>query len=74
MRVGSLIADANGDLFGTTEFSGPGGFGTMFEVVKTADRLRQHAHHTGQHRLHAEAGLIADANGDLFGTNQTIGG
>ncbi len=71
LAVGSLIADANGDLFGTTEFSGPGGFGTIFELVKTP---------TGYARtpitlanIGSSDGLIADANGDLFGTNQTIG-
>jgi uncharacterized repeat protein (TIGR03803 family) len=33
---GSLIADANGDLFGTTNGGGPSGYGTVFEIVKTA--------------------------------------
>ena len=45
---GSLIADSNGDLFGTTDDGGANGDGTVFEIVKTAGRLRQHAHHTGQ--------------------------
>jgi uncharacterized repeat protein (TIGR03803 family) len=31
--VASLIADANGDLFGTTEFGGASGEGTVFEVT-----------------------------------------
>ncbi|HLX97383.1 MAG TPA: choice-of-anchor tandem repeat GloVer-containing protein [Roseiarcus sp.] len=30
-----LIADAKGDLFGTTEFGGANGDGTVFEIVKT---------------------------------------
>src|SRR5262245_20638659 len=40
---GSLIADARGDLFGTTELGGanhnvdPNGDGTVFEIVKTAN-------------------------------------
>ena len=33
---GSLIADANGDLFGTTVSGGANGDGTVFEIVKTA--------------------------------------
>jgi uncharacterized repeat protein (TIGR03803 family) len=31
-----LIADANGDLFGTTSMGGANGQGTVFEIVKTA--------------------------------------
>ena len=35
--TGSLIADANGNLFGTTSGGGNGaGAGTVFEIVKTA--------------------------------------
>ena len=33
---GSLIADANGDLFGTTEEGGANDDGTVFEIAKTA--------------------------------------
>ena len=34
---GDLIADANGDLFGTSSGSGANGdFGTVFEIAKTA--------------------------------------
>jgi hypothetical protein len=34
---GSLIADADGDLFGTTPFGGANGMaGTVFEIAKTA--------------------------------------
>ena len=34
--VGGLIADANGDLFGTTDSGGANGDGTVFEIAKTA--------------------------------------
>ena len=34
--VGSLIADSNGDLFGTTDGGGANDFGTVFEIAKTA--------------------------------------
>jgi uncharacterized repeat protein (TIGR03803 family) len=33
---GSLIVDANGDLFGTTTFGGSNGDGTVFEIAKTS--------------------------------------
>src|SRR5215472_15922018 len=32
---GRLIADANGNLFGTTVFGGAHGHGTVFEIAKT---------------------------------------
>ena len=31
-----LIADANGDLFGTTKSGGAKGYGAVFEIAKTA--------------------------------------
>ena len=47
-----LIADANGDLFGTTDVGGANGDGTVFEIAKTAARLRQHPDHAGQLQRH----------------------
>ena len=72
-----LIADAAGDLFGTTE--GGRGERRWHGVRDRQDRqrLRQHADHTGQlqrrQRGRAVAGLIADAAGDLFGTTEAAG-
>ena len=43
-----LIADANGDLFGTTRSGGANDDGTVFEIANTAHRLRQHPDHAGQ--------------------------
>ena len=74
---GSLIADAHGDLFGTT--AGPGGahgFGTVFEIAKTA-----HGYASTPTTLVGFNGtdgnlpiaLIADARGNLFGTTNTGG-
>ena len=67
-----LIADANGDLFGTTTYGGLFGDGTVFEITKTAvgyasapTTLVSFNQTDGQY---PEAALIADANGDLFGT------
>ena len=68
----SLIADANGDLFGTTETGGASGNGTVFEIVKTTSgysstptTLISFDNTNGALPF---AGLIADANGNLFGT------
>jgi uncharacterized repeat protein (TIGR03803 family) len=72
-----LIADAKGNLFGTTANSGPNdGQGTVFEIVKTA-----HGYASTPTVLYSfcslsncadgagpEAGLIIDTKGNLFGT------
>jgi uncharacterized repeat protein (TIGR03803 family) len=71
--LGRLLADANGNLFGTTGNGGSNGnYGTVFEIVKTADGYASTPitlvsfNLTNGARLWA--GLIADANGNLFGT------
>lgn len=70
--LSGLIVDAAGDLFGTTEFGGASGDGTVFEItrvgggyVSTPNTL---ASFTGSNGQWPRAGLISDAAGDLFGT------
>jgi uncharacterized repeat protein (TIGR03803 family) len=72
-----LIADAAGDLFGTTNEGGANGGGTVFELVNnggscasTPTTLASFNYFTNG--AYPEGGLIADAAGDLFGT--TYGG
>ena len=67
-----LLADGNSNLFGTTYGGGAFGAGTVFEVVNTATgyaaapiTLVSFNHTDGATPY---AGLIADANGSLFGT------
>ena len=74
---GSLILDARGDLFGTTQYGGASGVGTVFEIVKTSGSyastpttLVSFDNTNGAYPL---AGLIADAKGDLFGTTEAGG-
>ncbi len=73
---GSLIADANGDLFGTTSGGGANGIGTVFEILKTAAGYASTpttlVSFNGTNGASPDGSLIADANGDLFGT--TSGG
>ena len=68
----SLIADANGDLFGTTRSRRREQRRHGVRDRQDRRRLRQHAHHAGQlqrrRRRLPVGSLIADANGDLFGT------
>jgi uncharacterized repeat protein (TIGR03803 family) len=74
---GSLIADANGDLFGTTLSGGANGDGTVFEIAKTAGGCAStpttFVSFNEADGLLPEGSLIADANGDLFGTTE-VGG
>jgi hypothetical protein len=77
--VGGLIEDPNGDLFGVTYSGGPGydgspltGEGTVFELVKNgatyAATPTTLATFAGPGAFNAEAGLVMDSKGDLFGT------
>ena len=67
-----LIADANGDLFGTTAGGGANGHGTVFELVNNSGTytLTTLLSFNGSNGTVPFAGLIADANGDLFGTTE----
>ena len=71
-----LIADAAGDLFGTTVSGGANDDGTVFEIAKTGGRYAGApttlVSFNGANGNGPEAGLIADAAGNLFGT--TLGG
>ena len=74
---GGLIADAAGDLFGTTAGGGANGDGSVFEIVKTSAGYGSTAttliSFNGANGQGPQASLIADAAGDLFGTT-TSGG
>jgi hypothetical protein len=80
---GRLSADANGNLFGTTAQGGASdcepdcGNGTVFEIAKTAGGYASTPTtlviFNGTDGASPYAGLIADANGNLFGTT-TYGG
>ena len=67
---GSLIADFQGDLFGTTSSGGANGDGAVFEIKKiagsyatTATTLTSFSTNVG-----TIGDVVTDANGDLFGT------
>jgi uncharacterized repeat protein (TIGR03803 family) len=73
----SLIADADGNLFGTTLSGGANGRGTVFEIVKTAGGYASTpttlVTFNGTNGTRPFAGLIADADGNLFGTTNSGG-
>ena len=72
--MATLIADADGNLFGTTESGDPGRqrpLGTVFELAKTASGYASApttlSSFDGTLVGFFRAGVIADANGNLFG-------
>jgi uncharacterized repeat protein (TIGR03803 family) len=71
---GSLITDGNGDFFGTTSADGANGYGTVFELVGNGGgyTLNTLVSFNATDGGTPQGSLIADANGDLFGT--TLGG
>ena len=71
--MGGLISDAIGDLFGTTEEGGADPlYGTVFEIKRTltgyANTPTTLVSFDGANGGSPQGSLIADANGDLFGT------
>ena len=79
--VAGLIADANGNLFGTTSAGGANNYGTVFEIKNAgtaaapvyASAPTTLVNFNGSNGQDPEAGLIVDAKGDLFGTTE-LGG
>lgn len=69
--VYSGLLRINGKLFGTTHDGGKAGAGIVFELTPSGSTYRErilHSFRGGSDGGHPFAGLIADANGDLFGT------
>lgn len=75
--LASLIADASGNLFGTTYGGGAFGAGTIFEVANTATGYATTpttlVNFNGSNGATPYAGLVADSSGNLLGTTH-LGG
>jgi uncharacterized repeat protein (TIGR03803 family) len=73
---GHLIADASGNLYGTTTSGGTNGAGVVFELVKSGATYTETVLHSfmtsGSDGQHPSFGLIMDSSGNLYGT--TVGG
>ena len=54
---GGLIADAAGNLLGTTSLGGADSDGTVFEIAKSGGWLCQHANHAGHLQRHRQRGI-----------------
>ncbi len=79
--TGALVADKNGNLYGTTSEggvdncpNGSSGCGTVFEIAPDGTETKLYAFQGGTNDgLGPQGGLIADAVGNFYGTTQ-IGG
>jgi len=71
--VASLIADASGNLFGTTGVGGASGRGTIFRIGADGSDFTTLYSFSGSDGANPLAGLIADASGNLFGTTAAGG-
>jgi uncharacterized repeat protein (TIGR03803 family) len=69
----TLLADAAGNLYGTTFAGGASGYGTVFEIAAGTRALSTLATFNSSNGANPEAGLIADADGNLYGTTQNGG-
>jgi uncharacterized repeat protein (TIGR03803 family) len=72
---GSLIFDANGNLYGQTPLSGTGGFGTVFELSPESGGWTEKTllNFNNKDGATAFGGLIFDHAGNLYGTTNDGG-
>jgi uncharacterized repeat protein (TIGR03803 family) len=71
---GRLLADAAGNLYGTTHNGGTSGYGTVFQLDSSGTLTVLHSFTGGSDGAYPEAGLIADTVGNLYGTTYGGGG
>jgi uncharacterized repeat protein (TIGR03803 family) len=76
--AGSLLMDANGDLYGTTAGEGIGcdhdGCGTVFELTPNGMEIVLYVFRGGEDGAFPAGNLIADSAGNLYGTTASGGG
>ena len=79
LPMGGVILDANGNLFGTTfEGGAAGNFGTVYELApqaggKVVTETILYAFGGGSDGAAPAAGLLEDAQGNLYGTTEAGG-
>jgi len=68
-----LIRDADGNLYGTTEYGGASNNGVVFKVDAKQQETVLYSFTGGADGANPVAGLIRDASGNLYGTTSTGG-
>ena len=64
----ALVADANGDLFGTAYSGGAEGLGCVFEIAKGSNTITTLASFNGTNGANPHAEVTLDTSGNLYGT------
>ena len=72
--TGALIADAQGNLYGTTAAGGALGFGTIFKFTPSSGMLTTLHSFTGTDGADPETGVTLAPDGFLYGTTNAGGG
>src|ERR1700756_5147427 len=68
--IAGLIADGNGNLYGTTAKGGASGNGVVFKLAPGGTYTVLYSFTGGSDGRFPQAGLIADRSGNLYGTTQ----
>jgi uncharacterized repeat protein (TIGR03803 family) len=63
----SLVTDSAGNLYGTTQFGGTNGIGTIFRIDRAGNKVTLH-NFKGTDGAYPTAGLVRDSSGNLYGT------
>jgi uncharacterized repeat protein (TIGR03803 family) len=69
----ALVADAQGNLYGTTLEGGSGSLGTVFKLAPDGTETLLHNFIGGSDGSTPDAAVIADAQGNLYGTTNSGG-
>lgn len=68
---GKLVFDSAGNLYGTAQYGGVNGLGSVFELVPTSDGWTEkvlHSFTAGTDGIYPFAGVVFDSDGHLYGT------
>jgi uncharacterized repeat protein (TIGR03803 family) len=68
-----VVADAAGNLYGTTSYGGPAGYGTVYELPVTGGEKTIHDFSSNWDGAYPKSGVIVDNAGNLYGTAQQGG-
>jgi uncharacterized repeat protein (TIGR03803 family) len=74
---GSLIFDADGNLYGTTQYGGVNDFGTVFELIPSnggwTEKVLHSFNNNGKDGVFPNCRLTLDKSGNLYGTTSSGG-